>query len=66
MASQFVQTLQDRQGYKLACLEEIAFSQGWLSFEELKQIAESMEKTDGGDYLKSILAEKNSQKSFWV
>lgn len=55
-ASAFVQTLEHRQGYKVACLEEIAYHQGWLSKTELKTIAESMAKNSYGQYLQSILA----------
>lgn len=55
-ASAFVQTLEHRQGYKVACLEEIAFYQGWLSKTELAAIANSMAKNSYGQYLLSILA----------
>ena len=41
-AAQFVETLEKRQGYKVACLEEIAFNQGWLSNEQVLQIGQSM------------------------
>ena len=54
-ASQFVETIQERQGYKLACLEEIAFNQGWLSVEELAERASVLAKTSDGLYLQSLL-----------
>ncbi len=54
-ASQFVETIQERQGYKLACLEEIAFNNGWLSFAELSERARSLEKTSYGPYLQTVL-----------
>ena len=54
-ASQFVETIQERQGYKLACLEEIAFEQGWLSVDELVERANILAKTSIGPYLKSLL-----------
>ena len=47
--------IQERQGYKLACLEEIAFNQGWLSVEALAERAHVLEKTSIGPYLQSLL-----------
>ena len=56
-ASQFVETIQERQGYKLACLEEIAFNQGWLSVDALAERARVLAKTSDGPYLQSLLME---------
>ena len=56
-AAQFVETLEKRQGYKVACLEEIAFNQGWLSKEQVLKIGQSMSKNDYGQYLISLVAE---------
>jgi len=53
-ASHFVQTVEHRQGFKVACLEEIAFVQGWLSKEQLLVQAESLKKTGYGQYLFNI------------
>lgn len=53
-ASQFVQTVEHRQGFKVACLEEIAFVQGWLSKDELLLQAEKLKKTGYGQYLFNI------------
>lgn len=50
-ASQFVQTIEHRQGLKVACLEEIAHQQGWLSTEELLLAGERLKKTGYGQYL---------------
>ena len=50
-ASYFVQTIELRQGYKIACLEEIALSNGWLSGEEVLKKAEEMNKNSYGKYL---------------
>ena len=50
-AGQFVQTVERRQGLKVACLEEIAFSNGWLSKDSLLNQAEKLKKTSYGDYL---------------
>ena len=50
-ASIYVQTLQERQGVQIACLEEIAFSQGWISFGELKALAAKVSASDYGCYL---------------
>lgn len=53
-ASQFVQTIEHRQGYKIACLEEIAFNQGWLSLDEVKIRAKLMHKNSYGKYLSDL------------
>jgi glucose-1-phosphate thymidylyltransferase len=50
-AGQFVQTIERRQGFKVACLEEIAYVQGWLSKEELLAQADKLHKTGYGQYL---------------
>ncbi|QQD19441.1 glucose-1-phosphate thymidylyltransferase RfbA [Spongiibacter nanhainus] len=50
-AGQFVQTVEHRQGLKVACLEEIAFRQGWISAEQLVEQGESLKKTGYGQYL---------------
>ena len=56
-ASSFVQTLEHRQGLKLACLEEIAFNHGWLNANDLNRIGNKLSKTSYGQYLLSIKAE---------
>ena len=53
-AAQFVETIEKRQGFKVACLEEIAFSNGWLTRNELLQRAELMAKDSYGQYLKTL------------
>jgi glucose-1-phosphate thymidylyltransferase len=53
-AGQFVQTVESRQGLKVACLEEIAYRQGWISTEELAAQAEYLKKTGYGAYLKKV------------
>lgn len=50
-AAQFVETLEKRQGYKVACLEEIGFNHGWLSKTALKEAGHSMCKNSYGEYL---------------
>lgn len=54
-ASHFVQTIEKRQGFKIACLEEIAFNAGWMSVEKLKDRINLMKKNDYGTYLESLL-----------
>jgi len=54
-ASSFVQTIEHRQGYKIACLEEIAYNNGWLSAEQIKQIGEALGKSGYGEYLLDLL-----------
>lgn len=50
-AGQFVQTVEHRQGLKVACLEEIAFRQGWITAEQLLLQGEALKKTGYGQYL---------------
>ncbi|MEQ2527503.1 glucose-1-phosphate thymidylyltransferase RfbA [Bacillaceae bacterium CLA-AA-H227] len=57
-ASQFVETIQNRQGYKIACIEEIAYNQGWISKEILLNTAEKYYKNSYGEYLLKIAGEK--------
>ncbi|WP_243032857.1 glucose-1-phosphate thymidylyltransferase RfbA [Vibrio cincinnatiensis] len=54
-AAQFVETIEKRQGYKVACLEEIAYSQQWLSSKEVAARAELMVKNGYGQYLADLL-----------
>ena len=56
-ASSFVEVLEKRQGLKVACLEEIAWQQGWISDDKLKDIAKSMNKNKYGEYLMRLLKE---------
>lgn len=53
-AGQFIQTVEHRQGLKVACLEEIAFYNGWLSKEVLLKKAEALKKTSYGEYLLKV------------
>ncbi|MAC18764.1 MAG: glucose-1-phosphate thymidylyltransferase [Phycisphaerae bacterium] len=54
-AGQFVQTLEDRQGLKIACPEEIAWSQGWIDDARLEELGEQMSKNSYGSYLLDLL-----------
>ena len=54
-AGQFVKTVEERQGYKIACLEEIAFKSGWLSKEKLIEKGESMPGSKYGHYLLELV-----------
>lgn len=56
-ASQYVQTIENRQGLKVACLEEIAFNKGWISREDLLAKAEKLKKTGYGQYLGNLAKE---------
>ena len=60
-ASHFVQTIEARQGLKVACLEEIAYNQGWLSAAQLARQAEALSKTGYGQYLKRLLRQEGGQ-----
>ena len=54
-ASQFVRTIEHQQGFKIACLEEIAWNNGWMSDEELNQAILALGSTPYADYLRSFL-----------
>jgi glucose-1-phosphate thymidylyltransferase len=55
-AGQFVQTIQRRQGMKIACLEEIALGNGWLTMEAVATAAAALERSEYGEYLKELVA----------
>ena len=57
-ASQYVQTIEHRQGLKVACLEEIAWQQKWISDEHLAALASPLAKTQYGQYLQRLLKQK--------
>jgi glucose-1-phosphate thymidylyltransferase len=56
-ASLFIQTIEDRQGLRVCCPEELAFRQGWISAAQLYQLAEHLKKSGYGEYLVRILDE---------
>ena len=57
-ASQFIQTIERRQGLKISCPEEIAYRQGWISAADIERIASAMRKNEYGRYLLRMLAEQ--------
>ena len=57
-ASQFIATLEKRQGLKVACPEEIAYRSGWISAEQLEALAQPMLKNGYGQYLQGLLKDK--------
>ena len=58
-AGQFVQTVEHRQGFKIACLEEIALHNKWLTFDEIKKAAREYLKTSYGQYLMTLMERNN-------
>jgi len=58
-AGSFVQTIEHRQGLKVACLEEIAFNQGWINVDKLQQKGSELAKTAYGQYLLSLVVENS-------
>lgn len=54
-ASSFVQTIEHRQGLKIACLEEIAYSNGWLTAQDITELARQLSKNSYGEYLLRLL-----------
>jgi glucose-1-phosphate thymidylyltransferase len=57
-ASQFIATLEKRQGLKVACIEEIAFRSGWISAEQVEKLAQPMLKNGYGQYLRKVLQDQ--------
>lgn len=57
-AAQFIQTIEHRQGFKVACPEEIAYRNGWVSAEDLEKLAQPYLKTGYGQYLIDIIREQ--------
>lgn len=60
-ASSFIQTLQKRQNLKIACLEEIAFLNGWIDDGKLHELGEKLDKNDYGAYLITLANAKPTQ-----
>ncbi|MBW7908193.1 MAG: glucose-1-phosphate thymidylyltransferase RfbA [Kiritimatiellae bacterium] len=56
-AGNFVQTIEERQGLKMACIEEIAYRQGWITAEEVRALAAPLAKNEYGRYLLRMLEE---------
>jgi len=59
-AANFIQTLEDRQGLKIACIEEIAYTKGYIDQEKLRELAQPMAKSSYGRYLLKILEDEQS------
>ncbi|MCE2571535.1 glucose-1-phosphate thymidylyltransferase RfbA [Motilimonas eburnea] len=60
-ASNFVSTIEARQGFKIACLEEIAWRNGWITAVEVKLAAQKMGKNTYGQYLEELLSDKERE-----
>lgn len=58
-AAEFVEVVQDRQGFYLSCIEEIAWRRGFISTEQLKKLGEELKMTDYGQYLIGLAEEEN-------
>ena len=54
-AGNFIETMENRQGLKIACPEEIAYTRGWITAEQLKRLAAKYNKNGYGQYLSSLL-----------
>ncbi len=56
-ASTFVEVIEKRQGLKIACLEGIAFRQGWITIDRMRELAQPMLKNQYGQYLLKVIQE---------
>jgi glucose-1-phosphate thymidylyltransferase len=61
-AANFVQALEERQGLRIACPEEIAFRNGWISINDMVRLAEPLRKTPYGEYLLQLVAEEKERQ----
>lgn len=61
-ASAFVKTIQERQGFRIACLEEIAFHKGWITADQLLDQAKKNRKNEYGQYLLALHRERSAQR----
>jgi glucose-1-phosphate thymidylyltransferase len=59
-ATQFVKTIEDRQGLKIACIEEIAYRMGYIDEDQLRRLAEPLKKSGYGEYLLDIIESEDS------
>jgi glucose-1-phosphate thymidylyltransferase len=59
-AANFVQTIEERQGLKISCPEEIAWRQGWISVGDVQRIGQSMDNNDYGQYLLNLVSREGS------
>ena len=57
-AGQYIRTIEQRQGYKVACIEEVAYYKGWISSEQLIELAQPLKKTEYGQYMIEMAARK--------
>jgi glucose-1-phosphate thymidylyltransferase len=57
-AAQFIQTIEARQGLKIACPEEIAYRSGWIDAQQVARVAQSLKNTGYGEYLQRLLTER--------
>jgi glucose-1-phosphate thymidylyltransferase len=60
LASTFIQTIEQRQDLKVACLEEVAYKMGYIQAEDVMRIAQTMEKNEYGQYLRRLIEEENA------
>jgi glucose-1-phosphate thymidylyltransferase len=60
-ASQFIATIEHRQGLKIACPEEIAYFKRWIDLQQVERVARSMKKTSYGIYLDRLVEEESER-----
>ena len=61
-AASYVQTIQERQGLKISCIEEIAYRLGYINKDQLKTLAQDMDKNEYGQYLMDIIKEDEEKE----
>jgi glucose-1-phosphate thymidylyltransferase len=59
-ASEYVRVIEDRQGFKIGCIEEIAWRAGWIDDAQLAELAAPLVKSGYGAYLRTLLAQRSA------
>jgi glucose-1-phosphate thymidylyltransferase len=62
-AAEFVRVVEERQGLKIGCIEEVAWRRGWIDDEQLIQLAEPLRRSGYGDYLASLIEQPAEQRT---
>ena len=59
-SSQFIKIIQEKQGLKIACIEEIAFKSGWINLEQIEEESLKYKNNSYGQYLKKLISKNES------
>ena len=60
-ASSYVRIIEERQGFKIACIEEIAWRQNWITTQQLSKISKTFQPSPYGSYLRKLISDKENK-----